>query len=300
MILAVLPADDPGREAPQSLRLAREPKKLVLGPSNGELHRPAPLGSSVDSNGNQMTEAVLLELGQEEESGRQGESPMMGNGAKDGSPSLENSMLMKRRFLHRSNQHSSMNADPDSSMFEDADDDEEEEYDDSDEVIEGRWNSLSRSPSEEDTITIPSPDNFLMLSNTDAPYANVLQHDPLDGDDDAPHHLLGVASDSGARLPDSPEHTRQMLSSRGLSLESPERSWNAAGAGSGRDERGTVIAASALPDTTHSPSKQHHDPFLAFVADKRFDQGNDDTEASSQTKLLSSPAGEQPKDLSET
>jgi len=329
VILSNLSIEDPGREAPiNSPRPIREPRQLILGPADGSDHRPAPSQSSFDMNGDATGEVQSFEM-DEEDDGRRDASQPMGNpfAVKDGSPSLENSTLMKRRFMNRSYHRPQLNSDADSSMFEDADDDEDEDVDeDDDEENQKRQEEQIRRNAfgsseldEEEMITIPSQDNFLMLSTEAArgshsPDINYIGDDSLEGDDESPHHLLGIASgnDSPLRqtvkrtLDGSPDQDRR-LSPHGLSLESPERPWNLKSS-----EGDDAVVTQALKDSSilspsssspalafkNGSSTKTHDPFLAFVADKRFDQGGVDPEADP-SHILSSPAGGHVKDLAE-
>ncbi|UZJ57472.1 hypothetical protein CBS101457_006792 [Exobasidium rhododendri] len=323
--------DDPGREAPLESAPVREEKRhLVLGPADGTLHRRAVSQSSFDGQGDATREVQSFEMDEEDEKSKSGEdssdqTSSSGNTAlnafsllKDGSPSLKNSTLMKRRSRNRSYPPSPVNVDADSSMFEDADEDDEEgmrmlrddssphldEGDRIDEAVDhGGAADSNLGLSEEDgegRITIPDQNNswarFNELSQTTDNGNNYSNFESQQGDNSfesdegLPHHLLGVASnDSPLRqtikrtLDDShdQDHNRRNTpSSHSLSLESPERPWTfkpSTTPSSTSDAIHSASIAHALENfdenaTATSTSSKSIDPFLAFVADKRYDE----------------------------
>lgn len=226
------------------------------------------------------------------------------------------------------------NSRADSSMFEDADDDEDEDdHESQGQHLRGTGFGTSQvgedeEDDEEEMITIPSPDNFLMLS-TEAVHRGISSDSDLFDDEDeeeSPHHLLGIAQSNDSPLRqtvkrtldgDSPEQDRR-FSPHGLSLESPERPWNLKGNNDGdhvdsatitqalEDHVGKALSPTSPFSSQQSrPDKKPLDPFLAFVADKRNDQtANDDkvaavAAATVSNHILSSPAGGNRQELND-
>lgn len=289
--LSGLREGDPGREAPTSWPTPRAPRQLVLGPSDGGEHRQPISESSFDMNGNSVREVQSFDM--DDEDGVQNQQSEFLS-TKSSSPLLQNSMLLKRRSLNRSQHRQFVQLDSDSSMFEDADDDED---DDEQEGGEEGVDSKDSSKASSNDKANSSQDNFLMLS-TDMRHDGHNQNIRFDNDSfeaEESHHLLGRASDSLLRSKyssnTSADHNRLTTSSsHNLSLESPARPWN-------RINLQSTDSNSYFQVSTSKAS----DPFLAFVADKQFDHlGNDQSEqaasaSSVSESSLSSPAAEKHK-----
>jgi serine/threonine-protein phosphatase 4 regulatory subunit 1 len=246
ILMSAVQEGDPGREPPNPWPSPRPARELVLGPSDGSLHRPPISEQSFDMNGDSTREVQSFDMDDEEQSPAQQQIDTLSS-SKEIAPLLQNSMLMKRRSQHRP--HAQLDAD--SSMFEDADDDED---------LDAKQES---STDRNGQMT----DNSLMLST------NSIGDDSFERDD--AHHLLGTASDSPVRDNASNEQNH------GLSLESPERPWkHSSNAETGTSDQYLNENQDSASKISNSKTS---DPFLAFVADKQHDRDGNDQQEQNQT-----------------